>query len=595
MTKVKITRLNYRVLFPNSRPPSATLPSMPTIFRTLSLWLVVSFLSIASATERLAVLELSGDAAPTPVMHLLSDKLRAGALEAISAGGSDLEIMDRESMAAILGDMGLDIACIEGQCEVETARNLRAAYVVSGSMIKLEGEYILTVKLHESKSGSLLAADEAQSTKLLELRQSAQDTGYRLLMKGLGLTPQSRQQTGTAKNVQEGLIGGQATSMDLGSSLRSALIRFESAPTGAAVTLDGNLLCQKTPCTKELSLGNHRVQMLADRYHPGEERVNISGDQTVSLSLSPAFGVLKVVTEPGDLQVQINGETGGRGSFSKELPAGRYEVIVESDCLVRTGEAVALQEGETRTVRISPPQRMAGLNIRAEDSEGNAQRAEVFADGVKVGEAPGRFKVPICIKEFRVNAGSNGDWTGQIALVEGAVAEKRVVLIRAQMAPAAPSSLKGSSSSPVRKKPVRLAVLELSGDAAPTTVLQQLSDKLRVGALEAIRAGGSELEIMTRESMAAILGDMGLDVACIEGQCEVETARNLRAAYVVSGRMIKLEGAYILTVKLHESKSGSLLGADETESTSVRQLRQGAQDTGYRLLMKGLGLTPQSR
>ena len=122
---------------------------MATVFRTLSLWLVVSCLSIASATERLAVLELSGDAAPTTVMQQLSDKLRAGALEAIRAGGSELEIMTRESMAAILGDMGLDVACIEGQCEVETARNLRAAYVVSGSMIKLEGEYILTVKLHD--------------------------------------------------------------------------------------------------------------------------------------------------------------------------------------------------------------------------------------------------------------------------------------------------------------------------------------------------------------------------------------------------------------------------------------------------------------
>ena len=86
--------------------------------------------------------------------------------------------------------MGLDTACVEGQCEVETARNLRAAYVVSGNLIQLEGQYILTVKLHESASGSLLGADEAQSSKILDLRQAAQDTGYRLLMDGLGLQSQ---------------------------------------------------------------------------------------------------------------------------------------------------------------------------------------------------------------------------------------------------------------------------------------------------------------------------------------------------------------------------------------------------------------------
>ena len=424
-------RPDRNVLFPNSQPPSATLPPMATVFRTLSLWLVVSCLSIASATERLAVLELSGDAAPTTVMQQLSDKLRAGALEAIRAGGSDLEIMTRESMAAILGDMGLDVACIEGQCEVETARNLRAAYVVSGSMIKLEGVYILTVKLHESKSGSLLAADEAQSTKLLQLRQSAQDTGYRLLMQGLGLTPQSLQQAGGSfTNVQEGRIEGQATSMDLGNRSRSALIRFESSPSNAVVMVDGNLLCQKTPCTKELSLGNHRVQMLADRYHPGEERVNISADRTVRLSLSPAFGVLRVMTEPPDLPVKINGKAGGRGSFSKELPAGRYEVIVESSCLVRTGEVVALQEGETRTVRLSPRKQMAGLDIRAEDSEGNAQRAEVFADGVKVGDAPGRFEVPVCTREISLETNDGLSWSDNLTFQKGEVLEKKVALLK---------------------------------------------------------------------------------------------------------------------------------------------------------------------
>ena len=168
----------------------AKLPRMSTWYRALSLWLLTAFLTLASATERLAVLELSGEAAPVAVMQQLSDKLRAGALEAIRTADSELEIMTRESMAAILGDMGLDTACVEGQCEVETARNLRAAYVVSGNLIQLEGEYILTVKLHESASGSLLGADETESASLRDLRQGAQDTGYRLLVNGLGLQSQ---------------------------------------------------------------------------------------------------------------------------------------------------------------------------------------------------------------------------------------------------------------------------------------------------------------------------------------------------------------------------------------------------------------------
>ena len=50
--------------------------------------------------------------------------------------------------------------------------------------------------------------------------------------------------------------------------------------------------------------------------------------------------------------------------------------------------------------------------------------------------------------------------------------------------------------------------------------MQQLSDKISAGALDAIRAADSELEIITCESREAFLGDMGLDEAYVEGLCE---------------------------------------------------------------------------
>ena len=62
--------------------------------------------------------------------------------------------------------------------------------------------------------------------------------------------------------------------------------------------------------------------------------------------------------------------------------------------------------------------------------------------------------------------------------------------------------------------------LLLFAKAAPVAVMQQLSNKTQAGTLEAIRAADSEIEIMTCGSMAAILGDMGLNAACVEGLCE---------------------------------------------------------------------------
>ena len=56
----------------------------------------------------------------------------------------------------------------------------------------------------------------------------------------------------------------------------------------------------------------------------------------------------------------------------------------------------------------------------------------------------------------------------------------------------------------------RLAVLELTGSAADDEFMLELSDQLRAGALQAARSSDVDLEVMTRERMAATLGDIAL-------------------------------------------------------------------------------------
>lgn len=165
--------------------------AMTTLHRLIWLTLLWAVALPATAADRLAVLELSGSSAEAEVMLELSDKLRSGALEATQSSDLELEIMTRESMAAMLGDMGVDATCVEGQCEVETARNLQAAYVISGRLVQMEGQYIVTTKLHSAASGSLLATDEVISTSLLNLRAGLKNSGSRLLIRGLNLTPTS--------------------------------------------------------------------------------------------------------------------------------------------------------------------------------------------------------------------------------------------------------------------------------------------------------------------------------------------------------------------------------------------------------------------
>ena len=145
--------------------------AMPRLLSILSLLLVVWGLLCPAAQAnppRVAVLELQGKV-EADLMALLSDKVRSGVLDATR--GQDIIVMSRENMAVLAQDMGLDLSCIEGACEVETGRNIGAKYVVSGSVTEVGGLWLCTLKVHETENGALLATGEAEASGVLALRK----------------------------------------------------------------------------------------------------------------------------------------------------------------------------------------------------------------------------------------------------------------------------------------------------------------------------------------------------------------------------------------------------------------------------------------
>ena len=108
----------------------------------------------------------------------------------------------------------------------------------------------------------------------------------------------------------------------------------------------------------------------------------------------------------------------------------------------------------------------------------------------------------------------------------------------------------------------RLAVLEFTGKIE-SDVLDAFTDAVRGGAVQGL--AGREVDVMTRENMMVLLKEMGKH-DCSEGDCEVETARNIGADFVVSGTVARIEAAFVVTLKLHETKRGSLLAADQIDA-----------------------------
>jgi TolB-like protein len=106
------------------------------------------------------------------------------------------------------------------------------------------------------------------------------------------------------------------------------------------------------------------------------------------------------------------------------------------------------------------------------------------------------------------------------------------------------------------------------------------SDTIRGGALQGIEGHG--VMVMTRENMMVLLREMGRQ-ECAEGECEVETARNIGADYVISGKVVRIEQLYVVTLKLHETKGGSLLSEDTVEGESQVELMRSLREHGRQL------------
>ena len=118
------------------------------------------------ADVRLAVLEFRGVGVSGVLLQQLADEARTGIVQTSNGQkikGEKFIIMTRENMMQILKDQGLSAEDCTGECEVELAKNIGADYVISGDITKLGSMFVLSVKLHATFDGNLLAAESIRT------------------------------------------------------------------------------------------------------------------------------------------------------------------------------------------------------------------------------------------------------------------------------------------------------------------------------------------------------------------------------------------------------------------------------------------------
>lgn len=102
----------------------------------------------------------------------------------------------------------------------------------------------------------------------------------------------------------------------------------------------------------------------------------------------------------------------------------------------------------------------------------------------------------------------------------------------------------------------RVAVLELRHpQAVPADAAGYLTDRIRQVAQG---RAGERLLLLTRQNLAAMLPP-GTAIEDCEGECEVETGRNLGVDYVISGRIVSFGAGLRAILTLHDTASGRQL------------------------------------
>jgi len=148
-----------------------------------------------------------------------------------------------------------------------------------------------------------------------------------------------------------------------------------------------------------------------------------------------------------------------------------------------------------------------------------------------------------------------------------------LVLVCACASAPVPSSAESSNAAAGQSDASRVvSVLELrnklrNGD--PSSIdAGYVADRLRAEVL----AAGIGGKVISRENMLVLLQAQGKQLADCEGECEVETGRRIGADLVVSGDLLRVGDTLKASLRLHETRSGTLIGAATAAGTTAEDL-----------------------
>lgn len=167
------------------------------------------------------------------------------------------------------------------------------------------------------------------------------------------------------------------------------LVRVITDPAGAAVTVAGRYR-GVTPLETGLPPGRtHEITLVKDGYEPAKPVVDLTGTRgaTVRVTLTPRIGIVRVVSDPADAELLVDGRPVGPAGTELSLPATRHRLEVRKAGFVPYRTEVTPEPGLPRVIEVK-------LLTAVQAAAAAVPRSEATAAGMELRLIqPGRFQM----------------------------------------------------------------------------------------------------------------------------------------------------------------------------------------------------------
>jgi hypothetical protein len=370
--------------------------------------LIVAGQSCAKKLVHVAVLETKvlENAVSRSEKTFLTDELRAQAM-LVLPDYMDFVVMTQENIKVMLPP-NKSLEDCEGDCLVETGKNISADYVSQARVGKFGDDLTLTVELYETYSGKMLASYTSTTPNAQQLLVEIKNRSAILFGAIPGAVSPNNGGYGGKGGFSDVSMGQQWSS----SKVKKYVIDVFSDPAGALLNIDGRPQsnCRSTPCSVELSEGNHKFTFVLDMYFDLDTIVNVGKyTDNIQVSMKPNYGTLMInpsypdnYASSGELTVKIGDEIASKENV---LPPGMHRVSLEHPCYENVEFTADIARGkEFRFDKVLVPKK-GHVSISAR--RGNApQRVDVYVNGNWAGKTPFDEDVSVCAD---ITVGDDGE------------------------------------------------------------------------------------------------------------------------------------------------------------------------------------------